>query len=86
MSKGESTLQDFKQGIPRLVASFLEDILSNKPNAVENYKKFLSAGRTKTPLETLKIAGVDLSKPDVVESAIKMFSELIQDFKELNKE
>ena len=64
----------------------VEDILSNKPNAVENYKKFLSAGRTKTPLETLKIAGVDLSKPDVVESAIKMFSELIQDFKELNKE
>ena len=64
----------------------VEDILSNKPNAVENYKKFLSAGRTKTPLETLKIAGVDLSKPDVVESAIKMFSELIQDFKKLNKE
>ena len=64
----------------------VEDILSNKPNAVENYKKFLSAGRTKTPLETLKIAGVDLSKADVVESAIKMFSELIQDFKELNKE
>ena len=62
----------------------VEDILSEKPNAIENYKKFLSAGRTKTPLETLKLAGVDLTKKEVVESAIKMFDNLIKEFKELN--
>lgn len=61
------------------------DILSEKPNAVENYKKFLSAGRTKTPLETLKIAGVDLTKKEVVTSAIEMFNDVIEEFKELNK-
>ncbi len=64
----------------------VEDILSGKKNAVENYKKFLSAGRTKTPLESLKLAGVDLSKKEVVESAIKMFDSIITEFKELNKE
>ena len=33
----------------------VNDILSGKEESVENYKKFLSAGRTKTPLESLKI-------------------------------
>ena len=64
----------------------VNDILSKKPNAVENYKKFLSAGRTKTPLESLKLANVDLTNKDVVESAIKMFDNTIEEFKELNKD
>ncbi|MBR3161186.1 MAG: oligoendopeptidase F [Bacilli bacterium] len=63
----------------------VENILSGKEKAVENYKKFLSAGRTKTPLETLKLAGVDLTKKEVVESAIKMFDNTIEEFKELSK-
>ncbi len=62
----------------------VNDILSGKENAVENYKKFLSAGRTKTPLETLKLAGVDLTKKEVIESAIKMFDNVIEEFKELS--
>ena len=64
----------------------VENILSGKKNAVENYKKFLSAGRTKTPLQTLKLAGVDLTKKEVIESAINMFDDLIKEFKELNDE
>ena len=63
----------------------VNDILSGKPNSIENYKKFLSAGRTKTPLESLKLAGVDLSKKEVIESAIKMFNDTIEEFKELHK-
>ena len=63
----------------------VNDILSGKKNAVENYKKFLSAGRTKTPLESLKLAGVDLSKKEVIISAIKMFDDTIEEFKELHK-
>ena len=64
----------------------VEDILSGKKNAVDNYKNFLSVGRTKTPLESLKIAGVDLSKKEIIESAIKMFDETIENFKELSRE
>ena len=63
----------------------VDDILSNKPKAVENYKKFLSAGRTKTPLESLKLAGVDLTKKEVIESAINMFNDTIKEFIELKK-
>ena len=63
----------------------VEDILQGKPNAVDNYKKFLSAGRTKSPLESLKIAGVDLSKKEVVETAIIMFDEIIEEFKKLSE-
>ena len=57
-----------------------------KKNAVENYKKFLKCGRTKTPLESLKLAGVDLTKTEVIESAIKMFDETIEEFKNLKKQ
>lgn len=61
------------------------DILSGKENAVEDYKKFLKCGRTKSPLESLKIAGVDLTKKEVIESAIQMFNETIEDFKQIYK-
>ena len=64
----------------------VNDILSGKKNAVENYKKFLKCGRTKTPLESLKLAGVDLTKTEVIESAIKMFDETIEEFKNLKKQ
>ncbi|MEE3343086.1 MAG: oligoendopeptidase F [Bacilli bacterium] len=64
----------------------VDDILSGKKNAIDNYKKFLSAGRTKTPLESLKLAGVDLSKKEVVESAIKMFNDTIEEFKSIYNE
>ena len=63
----------------------VEDILQGKPNAVDNYKKFLSAGRTKSPLESLKIAGVDLSKKEVDKTAIIMFDEIIEEFKKLSE-
>ena len=62
----------------------VNDILSGKTNAVENYKKFLKCGRTKTPLESLKIAGVDLTKKEVIESAIKIFDETIEEFKDIH--
>jgi oligoendopeptidase F len=61
----------------------VNDILSGKDGAVENYKRFLKCGRTKSPLESLKLAGVDLTKKEVIKSAIKMFEEVIDEFKKL---
>lgn len=60
------------------------DILSEKPNAVENYKKFLKCGTTLNPIESLKLADVDLNKKEVIESAINMFKDTIEEFKEIN--
>ncbi len=64
----------------------VNDILSGKENAVENYKRFLKCGTTKNPIDSLKLAGVDLNDKEVVESALKMFDEVIEEFKMLYKE
>ena len=64
----------------------VDNILSGKENAVENYKNFLKVGSTKNPIDSLKIAGVDLTKKEVVESALKMFDKNIEEFKEIYKE
>lgn len=42
-----------------------------------NYLKFLTTGSSDYPLEELKIAGVDLTKPDVVARALKVFDDTI---------
>lgn len=61
----------------------VKNILDNKENAVENYLKFLKSGGSMYPLDELKLAGVDMNKPEVVESAISMFKETIEEFKTL---
>ena len=50
-----------------------------------NYKEFLKVGSTKNPIDSLKIAGVDLNKKEVIESAIKMFDETINEFSLIKK-
>ena len=61
----------------------VKNILDNKGNAKENYLKFLKSGGSMYPLDELKLAGVDMNKPEVVESAISMFKETIEEFKTL---
>ena len=75
----------YKYAIGLSCACYIADgILNNKPNALENYKKFLSSGGSDYPANELKIAGIDVNKSEVVESAIKMFDNLIKQFKELS--
>ena len=47
--------------------------------AVENYLKFLSGGCSTDPVSLLKIAGVDMSTPAPVESALELFCRLIDE-------
>ncbi len=61
-------------------------ILEEGTQAVENYKKFLKSGCSDTPIELLKIAGVDMSKKEPVELAMKMFEELLDEFEKLIKD
>ena len=60
-------------------------IINKEENAVEEYKNFLKAGSTLSPIESLKLAGVDLTKKEVVASAIDYFDRIIEEFKALNK-
>ncbi|MBQ5791385.1 MAG: oligoendopeptidase F family protein, partial [Clostridia bacterium] len=47
------------------------------------YLRFLSTGGSDYPIEELKIAGVDLTSPDTVKKALKMFDETIDSLAEL---
>lgn len=58
----------------------VDNILSGKKDAVSNYIKFLKCGRTKNPIDSLMVSCVDVTKSDVVLSAIKMFNDLIEEF------
>ena len=60
-----------------------ENILQKGAPAVENYLRFLSSGGSDFPVELLKIAGVDLSKPDTVLSGMKVFEQTLQNFEEM---
>lgn len=51
-----------------------------------NYLKFLTTGGSDYPIEELKIAGVDLTKPDVVDRALKVFAETLEELTLLLKE
>lgn len=75
----------YKYAIGLSCACYIVDnILSNKDNALENYKKFLKSGGSDYPANELKIAGIDITSQEVIESAIKMFDGLIEQFKTLS--
>ena len=38
------------------------------------------------PLDELKVAGVDLTNPEVIESAMDMFNDYLEEFKKLYNE
>ena len=50
------------------------------------YLEFLKTGGSDYPLEELKIAGVDLTKPDTVNDAMKAFADALDEFEALLKE
>ncbi len=54
-------------------------ILSEGAPAVKKYIEFLSGGCSKTPIELLKGAGVDMSSPQPVNDALELFNELIDE-------
>ncbi len=60
-------------------------ILNEGAPAVERYKKFLSSGGSDFPVELLKITGVDLSKPDAINSALKVFENTLSEFERMVK-
>ncbi len=58
-------------------------ILEEGKPAVDDYKKFLSGGSSTDPISLLKIAGVDMSSPEPVNAALKLFGDLITEMEEL---
>ena len=61
----------------------VENILSGADEGAKNYLKFLSSGGSDYPVNELKLAGIDVTKEEVIESAISYFDSLIDEFKSL---
>lgn len=61
-------------------------ILKEGKPAVDDYLKFLSGGCSKSPIDLLKIAGVDMSTPNPVNDALQLFGELLDEMEELTKD
>ncbi|MBF4802973.1 MAG: oligoendopeptidase F [Lancefieldella parvula] len=60
-------------------------ILSEGEPAVKGYIGYLSGGCSRTPIELLRGAGVDMATPDPVNAALKYFGELVDQLEqELN--
>lgn len=64
----------------------VNSILSGKKDAVKNYIEFLKQGGRIAPNEQLKITGVDLTKKEICDNAIKMFSDIVDKFEKTYNE
>jgi len=58
-------------------------VLSGEKGAVENYLDFLKAGNSVYSIDALKMAGVDLTKPDAVEETFAVMAQMVDRLEEL---
>lgn len=60
-----------------------QGILKEGDSAVKKYTQFLKGGSSKHPLDLLKIAGVDMSSPEPITEALKVFKGLVKELDEI---
>lgn len=63
--------------------SIAERIYTEGEEAVEDYYKFLSSGGSDSPVELLKLAGVDLTKMDAFNSCMASFKAALEEFESI---
>lgn len=61
-------------------------IATEGQSAIDKYLEFLQSGGSDYPIELLKIAGVDMTTPDPINNALKVFEDLLNQMEELVKE
>lgn len=65
--------------------SLSADILREGKPAVERYLRFLSGGCSRSPIELLQLAGVDMASEAPVRNAMRVMEELLDQIEELGK-
>ena len=58
-------------------------VLAKEPGAVEAYLRLLKSGGSKFPLETLKDAGVDMTRPEPVRATVTLFERRLSELQQL---
>jgi oligoendopeptidase F len=72
----------YATGISAAVA-LSEKVLRGDAGAVDAYLGFLKSGGSKFPLETLKVAGVDMTTPKPIESTLRLFERRLSELEGL---
>ncbi len=72
----------YATGISAAVA-LSDRILKEGEPAVQDYFKFLTGGGSRDPIDLLKLAGVDMSSPEPVRAAVRLFDEMLAELESL---
>jgi oligoendopeptidase F len=64
-------------------AALSEKVLSGDPGATQRYLKFISAGKSKYPIELLKDAGVDMTTDEPLELTVKKMNRVMDEMETL---
>ena len=67
-------------------ANIAQRISAGEDGAVEAYLKFLSGGGSKYPVDMLKVARVDMTTPQPIEDALKLFERMLDETEALLEE
>ena len=60
-----------------------ERVTTGVKDSVRDYLRFLQGGCSKDPLDLLRDAGVDMAKPEPVDTALAYFGRLVDELDEL---
>ena len=72
----------YATGISAAVA-LSQRVLSGQSGSVDSYLTFLRSGGSKFPLETLRVAGVDMTTPAPIESTLHLFERRLKELEAL---
>jgi oligoendopeptidase F len=64
-------------------AALSEKVLSGDPGATQRYLKFISAGKSKYPIELLQDAGVDMTTDEPLELTVKKMNRVMDEMESL---
>lgn len=67
-------------------ASSLADKILNEEGGVERYKNYLKAGTSDYPINVMKAAGIDMTKPDYLRQAFKVLEGYMDQLEDLLEE
>lgn len=65
--------------------SISKKILAGEPDAVKNYRHFLTCGGSDYPIDLLKIAGVDMASPQPIVDTLQYFQQTLDELRPLLK-
>ena len=72
----------YATGLSAAIALSKRILEEGKP-AVEDYMKFLTGGSSQDPFELLKIAGVDMTSSEPIETALELFGNLLEELQKI---